>query len=104
MNSGQTCIAPDYAYIPEDKLELFIKYYKKTLEKFYSSVNNNTDCTAIINEKYFLRLSNYIEEVKQQKAKIITLFPNAHKPKFSHSIFIEPSNELKVMKEEIFFM
>lgn len=62
INGGQTCVAPDYLYIPrelkEDFVELFIKYSRK----FYGENPLMADhYCKIINSRHFNRLKNLLE-------------------------------------------
>jgi len=61
MNAGQTCIAPDYVLVPEDKLQSFTAEMKKSIAQFYGKdVAASADYGRIINQKQFDRLSTYL--------------------------------------------
>jgi aldehyde dehydrogenase (NAD+) len=61
MNAGQTCIAPDYVLVPEDKLQSFTAEMKKSIDQFYGKdVAASADYGRIINQKQFDRLSTYL--------------------------------------------
>lgn len=34
LNAGQTCVAPDYVLVPEDRVEGFVEAYSKALRGF----------------------------------------------------------------------
>lgn len=99
LNSGQTCVAPDYLYVHKDIKEEFIKYLIKYIEEFYGKdMENNEDYVRIINEKHFNRLNNLIDRDK------VIYGGNSDLEK----LYIEPTimdnvnwND-KVMAEEIF--
>lgn len=61
LNSGQTCIAPDYILVHELVAEDLLKEMVKTIQKFYKS---KEDIAGIINEKHFTRLTSYIDKDK----------------------------------------
>ncbi len=52
LNAGQTCIAPDYVLLPEDRIEAFAKAAHAAVARLYTSLAANTDYTSIINERH----------------------------------------------------
>ena len=72
MNAGQTCIAPDYLYIPKNLLADFITEIKKVLTEFYgSNPSQSNDYAAIVNQKHTQRLHNYLQDALQKGAKVV---------------------------------
>jgi len=104
LNSGQTCIAPDYIMVHESKKEELIAALKKEITSFYGDNAEESDSYArIITEKHTERISSYIGDAVQNGAKV------AHGGKFNVSDkFIEPTiltgvtQDMQVMKDEIF--
>jgi aldehyde dehydrogenase (NAD+) len=64
VNAGQTCIAPDYVLIKENKLNDFVIHYKAAVQKmfFEESTINKNNYAKIINPKQFHRLNKLIEK------------------------------------------
>ena len=107
VKSGQMCIAPDYVFVAKDQLQEFITLTQKSMEKMYPSFDQNADYTSIINQRHYERLSGYIDDAKQQGAEVIELNPSNEKAnpstrKFPLTLVINPSDQLAVMKNEIF--
>jgi coniferyl-aldehyde dehydrogenase len=99
LNSGQTCIAPDYVLVPEASLGAFTESYRKAVERYYPGAQY----TAIINEKHYQRLRGYLEEARERGVESITLgAPPTGQRVFAPTILINPPEDLKVMREEIF--
>ncbi len=64
-NAGQMCVAPDYILVHNNIKDTFIVELKQTLVKFFSDEPANNDSYGkIINEKQFIRLSQYLKDVK----------------------------------------
>lgn len=62
LNSGQTCVAPDYLLIQENIKDEFEKYLKEYITLFYTNEPlKNEDYTKIVNERHFNRLVNLIK-------------------------------------------
>ncbi|KJD31813.1 aldehyde dehydrogenase [Tamlana nanhaiensis] len=71
VNTGQTCIAPDYVLVHESKKEAFVKAYKETLVDYFSkNPNKSKSFGRVVNEKHFKRLTSYIEAAVEAKAII----------------------------------
>ncbi len=61
INSGQTCIAPDYLVVHIDKKEELVMEIIKTIKEFYGeSPIESDDYGKIINEGHFERLLGYL--------------------------------------------
>lgn len=72
VNSGQTCIAPDYVFVPEQRIEEFIGLYKAAVEKLYfvnQKINTNS-YGKIISKKHFLRLQSLVNDALEKGSRI----------------------------------
>ena len=100
LNSGQTCVAPDYLIIDENLKNDFIKYFSIEINKQLGSEPlKNNEYGKIVNEKHFNRLNELLIDQK------IILGGKSDK----ETLRIEPTlvdidNDLKnkLMQEEIF--
>lgn len=65
MNTGQTCVAPDYVYVHEDVEDQFKEALANTLKTFYGEEpGRSKDYGRIVSEKEFNRLTAMIDEGK----------------------------------------
>ena len=105
LNAGQTCVAPDYLFVPEGKVEEFVKHAKEIVSSRYDSVNN-ADLTAIIDEAAFNRLSATIDDAKEKGAEVVNLLQgdslNAEGQKIAPHVIVNPTDDMIVMQDEIF--
>ena len=107
INSGQTCIAPDYILVPKEKCDDFITAVQKQVSKMYPTYVTNPDFTSVINERHHQRLSALLEEAEQAGTEIVRVnpsnepFPDSTRKMALH-LLINPSHDLKVMNDEIF--
>lgn len=54
VNSGQTCIAPDYMLCTKEVQTKFVEEAKKVIKEFYGDdVKNSPDMCRIINDRHF---------------------------------------------------
>jgi coniferyl-aldehyde dehydrogenase len=65
VNSGQMCVAPDYIFIPESKIDDFIKEAGEIAVTYYPDIRSN-DYTCIIQDKAFNRLVDTLEDARCQ--------------------------------------
>ncbi len=63
INSGQTCIAPDYLLVHKDKKEELIRKMTRTIKEFYGEDPIcSDDYGKIINKDHFERLIGYLDD------------------------------------------
>src|SRR5699024_4493362 len=75
LNSGQTCVAPDYILCPENRVDEFVAAWKAQITKLYPTVRDNPDFTSIINERQFQRLLGYLDDAREKGARIVEINP-----------------------------
>lgn len=65
MNSGQTCVAPDYLYVHKDIEEKFIKKLEEEIKtQFGEEPLKSKDYSKMVNEREFNRVLSYINKDK----------------------------------------
>ncbi|WP_279636321.1 coniferyl aldehyde dehydrogenase [Pseudomonas helmanticensis] len=102
LNAGQTCVAPDYVLVPEDRVGAFVEAYRQAVQGFYPTLADNPDYTAIINERQLARLNGYVSDATSKGALLIPLFEQGQGRRMPHSVLLNVSDEMTVMQDEIF--
>ncbi|WP_271410135.1 coniferyl aldehyde dehydrogenase [Pseudomonas sp. Q1-7] len=102
LNAGQTCVAPDYVLVPEDRVEGFVEAYRQAVQGFFPQLKDNPDYTAIINERQLGRLNGYLADAEAKGARLVPLFPETQGRRLPHTLVLNASDEMKLMQEEIF--
>lgn len=107
LNAGQTCVAPDYLFVHESKLEPFVERMVRTIEKAYPTLRNNSDYTAIVNDRHYRRLLGYLEDAREKGARIIEVNPAREElppetRKIAPTLILNVREDMRVMQEEIF--
>ena len=65
LNSGQTCIAPDYLLIHEDVKEAFVKAFGEEVTKLHGvDIKADKHYVRMVNDKAFERVSGYLKDGK----------------------------------------
>jgi coniferyl-aldehyde dehydrogenase len=102
LNAGQTCVAPDYVLVPEDRVDGFVDAYRKAVQKFYPTLIDNPDYTAIINDRQLARLNRYLDDASNKGARVIPLFEQGQGRRMPFSLLLNVSDDMTVMQDEIF--
>ncbi|CAM4216842.1 coniferyl aldehyde dehydrogenase [Acinetobacter pragensis] len=105
-NAGQTCVAPDYLFLPRGKTAEFIDRFKECAESMYPRFADNQDYTSIINDKQYNRLQGYLDDAREQGAQIIEINPQhedmASVRKIAPTLLTGVRPEMQIMQHEIF--
>ena len=99
LNSGQTCVAPDYILVHKSVKKQFISSLIKHINKFYgTNPENNKEYPKIINEQHFNRLVNLIENA----GEVIGGKYNTETHQIAPAIIDNCTWDSEVMQEELF--
>jgi coniferyl-aldehyde dehydrogenase len=107
LNAGQTCIAPDYAYVPQANVEDFAAKLDAAMRKLYGTEPANEDYTSIVSDQHYIRLEALVADAVAKGARVLQTAPS-HAPewksrrKFPPTVIIGATPEMTVMQEEIF--
>ena len=107
LNSGQTCIAPDFAIVHESAHQKFVEGFKIACNKFYNAENKGIDQSSdygrIINDSNFDRVNELLEDAKEKGAKIEFGGKVEKEDKYIQPTLLTNVNKnMKVMQDEIF--
>lgn len=105
LNSGQTCIAPDYVLIEKRRIKSFVDICRKEARKMYPGALKDNDYTSIVSQKRFEELLNELQEASQA-AKVESLFLgdqfDLKQRKLAPQLVINPPPDIDIMTKEIF--
>jgi coniferyl-aldehyde dehydrogenase len=105
VNAGQTCLAPDYLFIPEGKRDQFVEAAKRITAQRYPDTNDRS-YTSVIDEKSYRRLRATLDDAQRKGAQIVPLVPGATfndvQRKIPPQLVLDPTDDMIIMQEEIF--
>ena len=107
FNAGQTCIAPDYALVPASMRDAFVAKVRETIARFYPTLRDNPDYSAIINDRHYARLTALVDDARARGATIVEVNA-ANEPlpresrKLAPQIVLDVADDMAVMRDEIF--
>lgn len=105
LNAGQTCIAPDYVWLPEGQVAAFVEEARAWVARHYPNPVANQDYTRIISERQLARLSGYLDEAAAQGSTVHYLAEKsteAGSRALPPVIVTDPKATSGVLKDEIF--
>jgi len=105
INAGQTCLAPDYLFVPEDKRDQFVTAAQRIVAGRYPDINDRS-FTSIIDDKSYRRLRATLDDAERKGARLVPLVPGASfndlLRKIPPHLVLDPTDEMTIMQEEIF--
>jgi coniferyl-aldehyde dehydrogenase len=105
LNAGQTCLAPDYLFLPEGKRDQFVAAAKRIMPGRYPDTNQGS-YTSVIDDKSYRRLRATLEDARQKGAEIVPLVPgttfNDTLRKIPPHLVLGATDEMVILQDEIF--
>jgi coniferyl-aldehyde dehydrogenase len=107
LNAGQTCIAPDYALVPEDHLQDFAGKMQDHIRRMFGTDPANKEYTSIISDRHYARLEALLADATAKGASIMQSAKADEaawkgKRKFPPTILTGVTPDMAIMQEEIF--
>jgi acyl-CoA reductase-like NAD-dependent aldehyde dehydrogenase len=105
LNAGQTCIAPDHAFIPRGQAERFIASARRAVSSFFPQLATTPDYTSIISDRHYSRLEELVDDAVRRGARAWPLSDAACNPErrlFAPVALTAVPAGSRVLEEEIF--
>ena len=102
FNAGQTCIAPDYALVPNEHVEAFAAAVIEAAGKSYPRISGNPDYTSIVSDRHHERLHGLLREAEAGGARLLRLNDAYAERRMGPTVVLDPPLDGPLMGEEIF--
>ena len=108
MNAGQICLAPDYLMLPKGKGKEFADASSDAISEMFKDLKYNDDYTSVINERHYDRINELVSDAKEKGAEVVQInpadedFEQQELHKIPPTIVLNPTEDMKIMQEEIF--
>ncbi|WP_434627009.1 coniferyl aldehyde dehydrogenase [Chromobacterium sp. CV08] len=106
MNAGQTCVAPDYLLVNDKDRSLLLDEIRAAARRAYPTLAGNPDYTAIVNDRHYQRLRQWLDGARQAGARVEELNPAGEDPaaarKMALTLVQDCPDDCALMREEIF--
>ena len=106
VNSGQTCIAPDYVLCTSARRDALVEAMQAALPRLYPSLRDNPDYASIINDAQYGRLQAVLDDAGKRGASLIPLNPRDEPldgtRKIAPHLVLNVPSDARVLQEELF--
>ncbi len=105
INAGQTCIAPDYLFLPEGMANDFAASAKAIMPRRYPDIAS-VDYSSIIDGASYDRLMAALDDARSNGATVVDLIPGRESDeglrKIQPTLVLNVTEEMELMQREIF--
>jgi coniferyl-aldehyde dehydrogenase len=106
-NAGQTCVAPDYAMVPEARLDEFLDAARAVTARRLPNPATTPDYTRMIDRSHWDRMAALVEDARCKGAQIYqigaaTETGNTEDRMFPPTLVTNVNDRMRIMQEEIF--
>ena len=107
LNSGQTCIAPDYVLVDHASRDALVDALREQARARYGDLEHADDFTRIINEGQYRRLRAHLDDARARGLEVIELVAldpvrSEVQRMIAPTLVLEPGDDASVMQEELF--
>ncbi|MEW6078516.1 MAG: coniferyl aldehyde dehydrogenase [Thermodesulfobacteriota bacterium] len=106
LNSGQTCVSPDYVLCPEHRIDEFVAAFRESVGRMYPSLKNNPDYTSVENDQQYRHLLELLRDAREKGAEIIVVNPAnedfSGSRKMPVHLVLKATDEMALLQKEIF--
>jgi coniferyl-aldehyde dehydrogenase len=105
VNAGQTCLAPDYLFLPEGARDRFVAAAQRIVAERYPDTNDQS-YTSVIDDKAYRRLRMTLDDAESKGATVVSLVPdssfNDAMRKIPPHLVLDVTEDMLIMQEEVF--
>ncbi len=106
IKNGQMCVTVDYCLVPRDRMDDFARLAAEHVQQSMPGFCASESCTGIITTRHLQRIQDLLEDARAQGADVRPLEQSGDVDPDTRqmpiTLVLDPSEELGVMKEEIF--
>ncbi len=105
FNAGQVCVNVDYVFVPEDRIDEFVKTSRDWVSKHCPDINS-PDYTSIIDQRSYDRLEATLEDARVHGATLVNLAEGQESipgmRKMAPYLVLNASSKMILLQREIF--
>lgn len=105
FKGGQVCTSPDYALVPEGRVDEWVEKAKRLWTALYPKYVGHPEATGAINKAHYDRVMGLVTEARNRGVKVVSLNgdePDPAKRQIPMYVIVDPPEDLACMQEEIF--
>ena len=106
-NAGQTCIAPDYALVQQNRIAAFTAAFDRAVSALYPKGPASDDYSSIVNDRHYARLTGLLDDARAKGGRIIEVGRSAgdgdRRPHtLAPMMVLDVRDDMRIAQEEIF--
>ncbi|RKP56596.1 coniferyl aldehyde dehydrogenase [Pararobbsia silviterrae] len=99
-NAGQVCVAPDYAFVPQESVDAFCEHARRAHD---AQAGDGASATSMIDARGYARMEALLDDARDKGAHVIVCGPNSPETRqFALHIVTNVSPRMRIAREEIF--
>jgi coniferyl-aldehyde dehydrogenase len=102
FNCGQICVSPDYALVPEARVDEFAAAVAEAFRAFVPEVRGNADYTSVINDRQHSRLLDLLADARSRGATVTVAGAIGPDRRLPLHVVTGVRDEMRIAREEIF--
>lgn len=106
MNSGQTCVAPDYLLVDEQVADELCKEIEKASIRLFQGeekdIRSSNDYARVINARHFNRLKELLKDALEKGGSLLMGGESRAEDNYIAPTLLEVPEEARIWQEEIF--
>jgi coniferyl-aldehyde dehydrogenase len=102
FNSGQICVAPDYALVPRERVAAFATAVGEAFRRMYPRVQDNQDYTSIVSEVHAKRIRELLADAKAKGANVVASGDDGPGRRIPLYVVTGVRDDMRIATEELF--
>lgn len=108
VNGGQVCVCPDYVFVPEDRVELFVDVARNALRRMFPTIVANEEYSSCVNQANFDRVVGLLDDARTNGARVEPVAPDGEvlpdraTRKIAPTIVRDVDDDMRIAGDEIF--
>jgi len=102
LNSGQVCLAPDYALIERGRVGEFAEAVAAAFQRMYPKVQGDPNYTAVVSERHASRIRDLVADAKDKGGQVLAAGGAAAGRRLPLNIVTGVRDDMGIAQEEIF--
>lgn len=103
FNCGQICVAPDYAFVPRERMEAFVHAVGERFRAMHPGGSvADPEYSNVVTPRHAARIHHLIDDARSKGARVIACDDGTQGQRIPLHLVLAPSDDMQVMQEEIF--
>jgi coniferyl-aldehyde dehydrogenase len=103
VNGGQLCLCPDYAFVPRDKLDEFVRAALQRAGTA-AAADDGTGLVSIVDDRNYERVTSLIDDAREHGASVKQAPAPDHHPvrRIPPTVLLDVTDSMRISTEEVF--